>query len=41
MEHEEFIKKLNNLKDEAESAKEDYLNYLEEQKKSKETLGDS
>ena len=37
MTHDEFIKKLNDLKDEAESAKEDYLTCLENQKKAKMT----
>jgi chromosome segregation ATPase len=37
MKHEEFIKKLNDLKDEAESAREDYLSCLEEQQKAKYT----
>lgn len=35
MTHEEFLKKLYDLKDEEQSAREDYLNCLEEQKKSK------
>ena len=35
MTHDEFLKKLYDLKDEAQSAKEDYLNALEEQKKAK------
>lgn len=35
MTHDEFIKKLNDLKDDAESAKEDYLSHLEEQRKAK------
>lgn len=33
--HQEFIKKLNDLKDEAESAREDYILCLENQKKAK------
>ena len=37
MTHEEFIKKLNDLKDEAESAREDYLICLENHKKAKMT----
>jgi hypothetical protein len=37
MTHEEFIKKLNYLKDESESAKEDYLSCLENQRKAKMT----
>ncbi len=35
MNHSEFIERLNNLKNEAEEAKDDYINCLEEQKKSK------
>lgn len=37
MNHSEFIKKLNYLKDEAQSAKEDYLFCLENQRKAKMT----
>ena len=35
MTHEEFLKKLYDLKDEEHSAKKDYLNCLEEQIKAK------
>ena len=35
MTHEEFLKKLYDLKDQEQSAREDYLNCLEEQKKAK------
>lgn len=35
MTHDEFLKKLYDLKSEEQSAKEDYLNCLEEQRKSK------
>lgn len=35
MTHEEFLKKLYDLKSEEQSAKEDYLSCLEEQRKSK------
>lgn len=37
MDHSEFIKKLYDLKDQAQSAKEDYLTLLENQRKAKMT----